>query len=294
MSRYPFNHNFKLCSSFIHMKESLHTTKIIAYFSQICHVDPTTCCLIRQQEHQMACWPHERPPNLSRPHTVSRLQWRVREFGNASHTQTETWNWCQWANAYLCGELWGWTLVATATDIWQTVCVLRYWHFAMANIVNSAPCWCWDYGKDRCKLKTMTVDALMKAFQLKRDAKIHCHSPPLPHVAFWPHVARSCTQYLEAKNFPVLAWPSFWPHVTHWECLGCSGLMCTTAHSSSCQNPAVNFLSFVKIKVHIVHQYLDNLHLSGVGILLAEVLTNRILTNVCSKFEKNRLSLLCA
>jgi hypothetical protein len=51
-----------------------------------------------------------------------------------------------------------------------------------------------------------------------------------------PHVARICTQFLEAENVPVLPWPAYSTrHIIHWACLGCSGSACTTLCSSSCQ-----------------------------------------------------------
>jgi len=30
----------------------------------------------------------------------------------------------------------------------------------------------------------------------------------------WPHVARICTQFLEAENIPVLAWPAYSPDMS--------------------------------------------------------------------------------
>ncbi len=62
----------------------------------------------------------------------------------------------------------------------------------------------------------------------------------LQHANARPHVARICTQFLEAENIPVLAWPALTGHVTHWACLGCSGSAYTTACSSSCQYPATD------------------------------------------------------
>ncbi len=37
---------------------------------------------------------------------------------------------------------------------------------------------------------------------------IHDHHFVVQHDNAWPHVARICTQFLEAKNIPVLAWPA--------------------------------------------------------------------------------------
>ncbi len=38
---------------------------------------------------------------------------------------------------------------------------------------------------------------------------IHDHHLMLQHDNTWPHVARICTQFLEAENIPVLAWPAY-------------------------------------------------------------------------------------
>ncbi len=37
---------------------------------------------------------------------------------------------------------------------------------------------------------------------------IHNHHLMLQHDNAWLHVARICTQFLEAENIPVLAWPA--------------------------------------------------------------------------------------
>ncbi len=37
---------------------------------------------------------------------------------------------------------------------------------------------------------------------------IHSHYLMLQHNYAQPHVARICTQFLEAENIPVLAWPA--------------------------------------------------------------------------------------
>ncbi len=43
---------------------------------------------------------------------------------------------------------------------------------------------------------------------------IHCHHLMLQHDNAWPHVARICTQFLEAENIPVLAWPAYSPDMS--------------------------------------------------------------------------------
>ncbi len=43
---------------------------------------------------------------------------------------------------------------------------------------------------------------------------IHDHHLMLQHDNAWPHVARICTQFLEAENIPVLAWPAYSPDMS--------------------------------------------------------------------------------
>ncbi len=43
---------------------------------------------------------------------------------------------------------------------------------------------------------------------------IHDHHLMLQHDNARPHVARICTQFLEAKNIPVLAWPAYSPDMS--------------------------------------------------------------------------------
>ncbi len=38
---------------------------------------------------------------------------------------------------------------------------------------------------------------------------IHDHHLMLQHDNAWAFVARICTQFLEAENIPVLAWPAY-------------------------------------------------------------------------------------
>ncbi len=43
---------------------------------------------------------------------------------------------------------------------------------------------------------------------------IHDHHLMLQHNNAWPHVARICTQFREAENIPVLAWPAYSPDMS--------------------------------------------------------------------------------
>ena len=46
---------------------------------------------------------------------------------------------------------------------------------------------------------------------------IHDHHLMLQHDNARPHVARICTQFLEAENIPVLAWPAYSPDMSPTE-----------------------------------------------------------------------------
>ncbi len=69
---------------------------------------------------------------------------------------------------------------------------------------------------------------------------IHDHHLMLLHDNARPHVARICTQFLEAETSQSCMASILTGHVIHWACLGCSGLVYTTACSSSCQYPATS------------------------------------------------------
>ncbi len=43
---------------------------------------------------------------------------------------------------------------------------------------------------------------------------IHDHHLMLQHDNAWPHAARICSQFLEAENIPVLAWPAYSPDMS--------------------------------------------------------------------------------
>ncbi|KAL0155373.1 hypothetical protein M9458_049636 [Cirrhinus mrigala] len=46
---------------------------------------------------------------------------------------------------------------------------------------------------------------------------IHDHHLMLQHDNARPHAARICTQFLEAENIPVLAWPAYSPNMSPME-----------------------------------------------------------------------------
>uniref|UniRef100_A0AAZ3Q7R2 Tc1-like transposase DDE domain-containing protein n=1 Tax=Oncorhynchus tshawytscha TaxID=74940 RepID=A0AAZ3Q7R2_ONCTS len=43
---------------------------------------------------------------------------------------------------------------------------------------------------------------------------IHRHHVIFQHDNSWPHVARICTQFLEAENVPVPPWPAYSPDMS--------------------------------------------------------------------------------
>ncbi len=43
---------------------------------------------------------------------------------------------------------------------------------------------------------------------------IHYHHLMLQHDNIWPRVTRICTQFLEAENIQVLAWPAYSPDMS--------------------------------------------------------------------------------
>ncbi len=103
--------------------------------------------------------------------------------------------------------------------------------------VGWAVCWCQHvdrvahsggggYGMGRCMLWTKNTGAfLLMVFWMHRDTVkrswgplfvpfIHDHHLMWQHDNARPHVARICTQFLEAENIPVLAWPANSPDMS--------------------------------------------------------------------------------
>ncbi len=69
---------------------------------------------------------------------------------------------------------------------------------------------------------------------------IHGHHLMSQHDNAWPHVARICTQFLEAEHPSSCMASILTGHGNHWACLGCSGSAYTTACSSSYKYPATS------------------------------------------------------
>ncbi len=94
-------------------------------------------------------------------------------------------------------SLHGWIPVFTVQGSWQTVCMASSgWAVCWCQCCGlSGPCWRWGYGMDRRMLWTY-------------------HHLMLQHDNARTHVARICTQFLEAENIPVLAWPAYSPDMS--------------------------------------------------------------------------------
>ncbi len=113
----------------------------------------------------------------------------------------------------------------------------------VSGLLTSGPWWRLGYGMGMRMLWTTNTGAFYWwHFECTEipwwDPEAHsCAIHPRPS----PHVARICTQLLEAENIPVLEWPAYSSDMSpHWAFLGCSGSAYTTACSSSCQYPATS------------------------------------------------------
>ncbi|KAL0165878.1 hypothetical protein M9458_037722, partial [Cirrhinus mrigala] len=74
----------------------------------------------------------------------------------------------------------------------------------------SGPWWQWGYGMGRHMLWTTNMGGYRdEILRLIVVPFIHDHHLMLQHDNARPHVARICTQFLEAENIPVLAWPAY-------------------------------------------------------------------------------------
>ncbi len=122
-------------------------------------------------------------------------------------------------------SLHGWIPVFTVQGRWQTACmascgwgrfadvkvVVRVAHGGGGVMVWAGIC----YGQ---QTQVHFIDGILNAQRYRDEILrpivvpfIHDHHLMLQHDNAWPHVARICTQFLEAENIPVLAWPAFSP-----------------------------------------------------------------------------------
>ncbi len=148
-------------------------------------------------------------------------------------------------------SLHGWIPVFTVKGRWQTACMASCgWAVCWCQRCGlSGQWWWWGYGMGRRMLYTMNIlygilNAQKYCDEILRPIVvpfIHNHHLMLQHDNARPHVARICTQLLEAeKNHSSCMASILTRYDTHWACLGCSGSAYTTACSSSCQYPATS------------------------------------------------------
>ncbi|KAL0179360.1 hypothetical protein M9458_024802, partial [Cirrhinus mrigala] len=107
----------------------------------------------------------------------------------------------------------------------------RVWHrvgerFADVNVVDRVPhggggvmVWAGVFYGQRTQVHF--IDGIFNAQRYRDEILrpivvpfIHDHHLMLQHDNAWPHVARICTQFLEAQNIPVLAWPAYSPDMS--------------------------------------------------------------------------------
>ncbi len=153
----------------------------------------------------------------------------------------------EWANAQIRWRLARWRGVLFTDEsrfsLYRADGRQRVWHRVGRVAHGGSGVMVWAgvcYGQ---RTQVHFIDAILNAQRYRDEILrlivvpfIHDHHLMLQHDNARPHVARICTQLLEAENIPVLAWPAYSPDMsTHWACLGCTGSAYTTACSISCQ-----------------------------------------------------------
>ncbi len=124
-------------------------------------------------------------------------------------------------------SLHGWIPVFTVQGRWQTACmVLCDWAICWCQRCGSSGPWRrWGYGMGRRILWTTNTGAFywwhFECTEIPDEILrpivvpfIHDHHLMLQHDNARPHVARICTQFLEAENIQVLAWPTYSPDMS--------------------------------------------------------------------------------
>uniref|UniRef100_A0A8C1QEB9 Tc1-like transposase DDE domain-containing protein n=1 Tax=Cyprinus carpio TaxID=7962 RepID=A0A8C1QEB9_CYPCA len=132
-------------------------------------------------------------------------------------------NWLEWANAHIRWHLALWRGVLFTDESWfslyradgrqcvwsrvgewfaDVIGVDRVAHGGSGVMVWAGVC----YGQ-----RTQVRDEILRPIVVKF---IHDHHLMLQHDNAWPHVARICTQFLEAENIPVLACPTYSPDMS--------------------------------------------------------------------------------
>ncbi len=109
----------------------------------------------------------------------------------------------------------------------QTACVVSCgWAVCWCQHCGSGgPWWRWGYvwagvyyGQ---RTQVHFIDGILNAQRYRDEILrpifvpfVHIHHLMLQHDNARPHVARICTQFLEAENIPVLAWPAYSPDMS--------------------------------------------------------------------------------
>ncbi|KAL0196970.1 hypothetical protein M9458_005510, partial [Cirrhinus mrigala] len=177
--------------------------------------------------------------HLSEAHLYARHPHRGLDLTAVRHR-----NQLEWANAHICWHLALWRGVLFTDEsqfslyradgrqrVWRCVgerfadvsVVDRVAHGGGGVMVWAGVC----YGQ---RTQMHFIDGILNAQRYRDEILrpivvpfIHDHHLMLQHDNARPHVARICTQFLEAENIPVLAWPAYsldMPPIEHvWDAL---------------------------------------------------------------------------
>ena len=125
----------------------------------------------------------------------------------------------------------GWIMVSTVPGRWQTACMESCGRAVCSCqcCEQSAPWRRWGYGIGRQQKQLHFIDCNLYVQRYRDEILrpvvvpfIRRHQLVFLHDNALLHVTRTCTQFLEAENVPVL--PAYSPDMSpHWACLRCSG-----------------------------------------------------------------------
>ncbi len=165
------------------------------------------------QNHLREAHLHARPPHRGLDLTAVRHRNRL-EWANA-HIR---WRLALWRGVLFTDESWFSLYRADGRQlVWRRVgerfddvnVVDRVAHGGGGVMVWAGVC----YGQ---RTQVHFIDGILNAQRYRDEILrpivvpfIHDHHLMLQHDNAWPHVARICTQFLEAENIPVLAWPAY-------------------------------------------------------------------------------------
>ena len=153
----------------------------------------------------------------------------------------------------------GWILVFTVQGRWQTVCmVLCGEQFTDVSVVNRVPhgggrVMVWADISYRQQRQMHIIDGNLneqrycdKILRLIVMPFTHSYRLMLQHDNARRRVARICTQFLEAKNMPVLAWPAYSPDMSSM-----FGMLWISVYNSVfCQYPATLHSHWRRVDQH--------------------------------------------